>query len=57
MTDVATFFGELIKIIYSLLVTTGVATLTPLQVIMWSGLVLGFLVFVVGLIKRLSSQG
>lgn len=56
MADVATFFGELVKVIYNLLVTPAATTLTPLQVIMWSGLILGFLVFVVSLIKRLSSQ-
>lgn len=57
MTDVATFFGQLISVLYGLLVTTGASTLTPLQIIMWAGLVLGFLTFVIGLVKRLASQG
>lgn len=56
MTDVASFFNGLVNVIIALLLpTTG--SLSPLQVVMWAGLILGFLTFVVGLIKRLASQG
>ena len=55
MTAVADFFAGLVQILVSLLLPAG--GLTPLSIVMWAGLILGFLTFTVGLIKRLSSQG
>lgn len=57
MTDVASFFTELVKIVLSLLITPGATALSPLQVVMWAGLILGFIVFVIGVVKKLASQG
>jgi hypothetical protein len=58
MTDVADFFNGLVGVIIALLMpASGSTTLSPLQIVMWAGLILGFLTFVVSLIKRLASQG
>lgn len=57
MTAVAAFFTGLVDVLIGLLIPATGAVLSPLQVIMWAGLILGFLTFVVGLIKRLASQG
>lgn len=57
MESVASFFTLLVDVLLSLLLTDGVATITPLQTLMWAGLILGFLVFVIGVVKRLASQG
>lgn len=57
MADVTEFFTGLVAVVYGLLVTPAATELTPLQAVMWAGLILGFLTFVVSLIKRLASQG
>lgn len=56
LTQVADFFNGLVDVLVALLIPATGTTLTPLQVLMWAGLILGFLPFVLGLIKRLSSQ-
>lgn len=56
MTDVASFFTGLVNVILGLLITPAATTLSPLQVIMWAGLILGFLTFVISLIRRMASQ-
>jgi hypothetical protein len=57
MTQVADFFNGLVSVVVSLLIPATGTSLTPLQVIMWAGLILGFLTFIISLIKRLASQG
>lgn len=57
MTQVGTFFNGLVLVLVGLLLPATGTSLSPLQVIMWAGLILGFLLFVVGLIKRLASSG
>lgn len=56
LSDVASFFSGLVDIIVALLIpTTG--DLSPLQVLMWAGLVFGFIGLVIGLVKRMASSG
>ena len=56
MTSVGTFFTALVTVVYNLLAPASGA-LTSLQILMWAGLILGFIPFVVGLIKRLAKGG
>lgn len=60
MTDildaVATFFGGIVEILTTFLVPAS-GTLSPVQTVMWAGLVLSFILFVVTLIRRFASTG
>lgn len=56
MTQVTTFFNGLVSVLMGLLVPATGTTLTPLQTLMWAGLVFGFLGLVLALIKRMASS-
>lgn len=56
MTLVVGFFSGLVAVVQGLLITDGATTLSPLQVLMWAGLILGFIPFVVALIRSLTRQ-
>lgn len=55
MTQVAEFFTGLVGVLMGLLIPATGTTIGPLQVVMWAGLTLGFLVFVVNLVKKLAA--
>lgn len=57
LTQVTTFFNGLVTVITGLLLPASGTTLTPLQVLMWAGLVFGFIGLVLALIKRMASSG
>lgn len=56
MVAVGVFFQGLVTVVMGLLVPEAGA-ITPLQTLMWAGLILTFIPFVVSLIKRLASSG
>jgi hypothetical protein len=56
MTAVTAFFTSLVGVVSGLLIpATG--TISPLQTLMWAGLILSFIPFVVGLVKSLARGG
>lgn len=57
MTQIVVFFNGLVNVLLGLLLPATGTTLSPLQVLMWGGLVFGFLPIVLGLIKRMASSG
>lgn len=57
LTQVTPFFNGMISLILGLLLPASGATLSPLQVLMWAGLVFSFIGLIVGLIRRMASSG
>jgi hypothetical protein len=56
LTQVTAFFNGLVAVILGLLVPATGTVLSPLQVVMWAGLIFGFIGLVLGLIKKMASS-
>ena len=57
MTQVSDFFTGLVNVLLGLLIPATGTTLSPIQVLMWAGLVFVFLPGVLAIIRSLASRG
>lgn len=55
LQDVADFFSGLVDVLIGLLIPATGTTLSPLQVVMWAGLVIPFISIVLSIIRRMAS--